>query len=456
VLGLAGHVARSPGEGRALAKTFLEGRDKEAAERMQQLLVNYIHGGDSMFATMEGLLEARSAAAAPLYKQAEGLQLWNLRLQMYLDDPEVQKGLAVGFKLERLASLAENREFAPLGMGVDLDAEGNIKILQKPSLRVLDMAKRGLDAMVAKERNEVTGRLSDLGRELERVRKTFVKEIDALDTKGIYKAARDAWSGPSGSIDAMNAGHSIFEAKPEETAALFESLSPSDQEFFRVGVADKIQERLFKVGVGGDEAKALIKNPWTRKQLAPVFRSEQEADQFLNSVAAESRMFETKYATIKNSLTAARRVEDEDPAHQGAARFFQLAKDVMHQHWVSVAGTLIKMRGEAAGEYKQQLEGEIARILFQTPLEPEGEVAQRLLGKYQPTPQANPLKPMAGKIRAATPYAATALTAPSIDRGTVDMDRMVDRAGQTMVRGRDGAMWAPDPNNPGKWLKMVP
>ena len=99
-------------------------------------------------------MQARSVAAQPRYDAAfQRQQVWSPRLQNFLDDPVMQQGLRRGMELERIDSVTHNRPFDPTTLGVDLDQEGNVAFRTAPNMRVLDAAKRGLDFMIADERN---------------------------------------------------------------------------------------------------------------------------------------------------------------------------------------------------------------------------------------------------------------------------------------------------------------
>ena len=298
VRALAGSVTRRPGESRSFAQKFLQERDigsdpkmvgprtpaqRSAAERLDKELSETLSSSDkTAFRAAETLIEERSKSATPHYKDMEALDnIWSPRLQEFLNDPTLKRGLARGYELERLDSLAAGRPFDPTKLGVNLDAEGNIVLLKVPNMRVLDIGKRGLDAMIAGERNEITGKLSTMGRSLDQVRKAYLRELDELDTTGVYRRAREAWAGPSASLDAIKAGKTAFTRSPEEIASEIAELSPVNQEFYRIGVADTIRTRLAKTGFSGDEAKAIIGNAWTRRQLEPVFPGPQEFERWL-------------------------------------------------------------------------------------------------------------------------------------------------------------------------------
>jgi hypothetical protein len=412
VKGLAGRVARQPGEGRNTAQAFIGKRDEEAAQRLSQDIAKHVSGGPTMQQASEGLLQARSAAARPAYDAAYDLKgVWSPRLDQFIQDPAVKAGLQRGYELERLQALAEGRPITTSQLGVDLDTEGNVQLLDKPNLRLLDMGKRGLDAMIADERNELTGRLSARGVALDQMRKAYVKEIDSLDTKGIYRKAREAWAGYSQSLDSLRMGRNVFKTSPEETAAEVEAMSPANREFYRLGVADMLKERLAKAGLHADEAKQLIRNPWMRDQLKPAFRSPEDFNAFVDAVTQETKMFETGRKVLGGSQTAEREAEDSAGQLADSAGIIgKLAKG----HLFDAAKTTFQLLHDMAVKPNQELNAKIAEILFTSDI-PSG-VQDLLMRGAQGggLPKRNPASNMAEVLRGAgpglAPIAATDLT----------------------------------------------
>jgi hypothetical protein len=415
---LAGNVTRMP-ESRAIGQQFLNQRDEGAAQRIGADIQRYVHGGDSMHHTTQAMLEARSEAARPVWNEVRQMQgVWSPRLQQFIDDPALRRGMARGYEIERLESLAENRPFDPTQLGVDLDAEGNIRMLQAPNMRVLHMGKMGLDAMIGDERNEITGRLSQRGVALDRVRRAYLAELDGLDRSGTYRAARAMWEGPAASMDAMRAGRGAFTSSPEEIAGEIAAMTPANQEFYRLGVADAIRERLAKTGLSGDESKAIIKNPWMRDQLRPIFRSDADFDAFVTSITRESRMFGTRQKVMGGSQTAERLAEDTSGENAMAGHAMHLAEQTATGRWPSAIRTAVRMwrdRQDRAGN--PRLNEQVARILFQTPIEPGSELGQRLTGQFAGPTEINRLSPAAqipgyaGQVLA--PGSGSALSQPT-------------------------------------------
>jgi hypothetical protein len=403
--GLAGNVARQPGESRNLVKQFLESRDEKAASRLSADIDKFVSGGPGMHQAAETLLKARSLASKEPYAATMELKnIWSPRLGEFLEDPVVKTGLRRGYEIERLQSLAEGRPLKATQLGVDVDVDGNVKLIDVPNMRLLDMAKKGMDAMIADERNEITGRLSARGVALDQLRRSYVKTIDDLDTSGTYKAAREAWGGYSSSLDALREGRTLFQKSPAEIASEVNALSPANREFYRLGVADVIRERLAKTGLSGDEGKALIKNPWMRDQLKPIFKTPKDFEDFVNSVTHESMMFKTKQDMLGGSQTASRLAEDTAGEHQLTGGMIKTAQHLGTGSWFSAAKTAWQTYRDLGLKNNPELNEKIAEILFKTPIPGKSPLAQRFIaGAKAPSPLTDSkfITPAAARLGAA-------------------------------------------------------
>ena len=241
--------------------------------------------------------------------------VWNPRIAQLMQNPDVKKGIPLGLKILRNEADARGVAFNPTEYAITgHDAAGEPIVGNVPNMRLLDAAKKGLDSIIGNERNEVTGRLSQYGRSVEMLRQSFVDELDKANPA--YAAARASWSGPSQSMDALRMGQTIFGKKPPQIAAEFARLQPGDQEFYKLGAADALKEKISRTGMGGDEAKRIIGNDWTQKQIRPLFSSQRDYRSFIDAVTVENRMFQTRQATIGGSDTARRVAEDAE--HGGA------------------------------------------------------------------------------------------------------------------------------------------
>ena len=400
VEGLGGHVARQSGESRAVAKAFLTKRDAEAAQRLEQDINKHIASGPTAFQATEGMLESRSMASKPLYEAAHKLQnVWSPRLEQFLTHPEVQKGLSKGYQIESMLSLARGEPITATQMGVDIGIDGSTKILGKPNVRLLDMGKQGLDQMISEERDAITGRLSQRGVALDKMRQAYVQAIDEADSSGVYRKARQTWAGYSASMDAIKLGKAVFGSHPEEFESALSKMTPADREFAKIGIADVLREKLLKAGFSGDESKQLLKNDWMKKQLKPAFERGADFDSFIDAVTAERNMFERAGRMVGNSASAERLGEAVDSNTENL-----MAAGKMAAH--AASGNLMGLVKGAWGFYKDiglkpnpELNERISQILFTTNVPKD---AAKMLRSGVIPPRVNPKADQASNIAGAS------------------------------------------------------
>lgn len=487
IRGLAGRVARSPGESRGIIAKALNERDNGAGERISADIQSAISGGGSSYDTTQSLMRQRAQDASPLYQkafeggsiapletqfesvfqgsskavadaqkrvaaannadtfakaavskagnnvysssaalrqqagvaaeskaaqaeleaaqstheanldrlrraQADGSAnapgaVWSPRIQQFLDDPVAKAGLAKGIEVQRLESLAEGKPFNPTEYGITgYDAAGNPIVTSVPNMRTLDAVKKGFDAILSEYPKSPAGKiqLDQRGRAIEGVRKSFLKELDALNPD--YATARAAYSGPSSSMDAMARGRTILNQRPEANRDYIASLSEGDREFFKQGAADALLEKIARTSAGGDETKRIIGNDYVRDQIRPLFSSEAKFKGFLANIESEAKMFATRQAVLGNSATAARLAEDSSPGSQAAVSGLKAAGSVASGHVVGA----VKHGWEAISNLAQRREPEtnaaMAKLLA-SPLSEDSDVVnllQRLSGGNPP------------------------------------------------------------------------
>lgn len=314
------------------------------------------------------------AAQADKTAGAKGA-VWNPRIQQFLDDPVIQQGIRKGMVDQRLDALAEAKPFDPTEYAVTgSDAEGNPVIGKVPNMKLLATAKEGLDAMLEDDaaRNPLTGRLTKRGVAIDKVRGAFLKELDAVNPD--YKVARDQWSGKTASMDALRAGKDIFRDKsdagalfshtPEEIAEDFAKLSPNDREFFKIGVADTLRERILKTGFHGDEAKAVIKSPWMKAKLRPIFSNEGDFNKFIDAVTNERAMAESKARILGGSQTAERLAEDQTSRDvMTGVEVLRGAGHALSGNVLGTAAAFVRAKRDLGLRPNLPLNEEIARLL---------------------------------------------------------------------------------------------
>jgi hypothetical protein len=235
------------------------------------------------YTVLQDTMKKRSEEAAPLYEKAMANPVaWDERLQQFLDDPIVKSGIGKGVQIQRLESLAENKPFRPNDYAIkDFDEAGNPIIGATPNMRTLNIVKKGLDAMVEESKDSVTGRLPEQGRAIDKVRGAFLQKLDDINPD--YKAARQAWAGPSQTQDAYNRGLNIFQNKggstgvnstPQALESWFNNASKSEQDAVKIGARAALNHQMRSVGDPAAKAASLLEKDVNQSKFATLFGKE--------------------------------------------------------------------------------------------------------------------------------------------------------------------------------------
>src|SRR6185312_16083636 len=195
------------------------------------------------------------------------------------------EGIRRGYRIERDIADGEGTRLNPKEYAiVGEEANGDPIVGQVPNMKLLAVAKEGLDATLDSPEmaDPLTGRLTKAGRAVKILRDGLVNELDRLNPA--YKAARDKWAGDSALIAAVRQGKLFHKQTPEEIAEWFQNASDSEKNFYRLGAADTMRDDLQKTVFAGDPSKAIVNSTRTRNQLLPMFRSQEAAQQFFDRV----------------------------------------------------------------------------------------------------------------------------------------------------------------------------
>ena len=217
-------------------------------------------GGQRLAGTVESLAETRAQAAAPLYGQ---LRQVNIHPTQELADVVAAADQLGALKHARTLATARQQPFS-----IDPTQPGPWNAGQ------LDHVKRGLDQLIAKE-TKADGAVTPVGAALKELNQRMISMLDDATTdpqtgRSLYKAARDAFAGPSALIDAANAGRRILSSDDNAITTMMRGMSTSEVEAFRIGANEALRAKL-GTQAGRTELMNLWKNDATREKLQAVF-----------------------------------------------------------------------------------------------------------------------------------------------------------------------------------------
>lgn len=289
-----------PGPMREKGRQFLESRQEATGGR----ILSDAQAGiskQSYGSTVDDLIQQRKTAAKPLYDAAYekgGAGVWSDTLDDLVQRPTMAKAWK-----EAAASAADEGDRLPQIFKTD-DAGNIVDVETIPNLKVWDYIKRGLDDVVLKNQDAVTGKLTPEGLRAVRMKEALLAELDDLVPE--YAQARASFAGPSQSLDAVKLGRDFFKGRLEDMRAQVARLPASEREFFKVGVMEAIRERVGNKGDMANIAQALRGTPNLRERLMLAFDDGAEADKFMRLLARERDMTANYGAAIRGSPTSPR------------------------------------------------------------------------------------------------------------------------------------------------------
>lgn len=287
------------GQGPVIADEFVQTRAGGRGGRLQKAADTL--APNQYYELLERLGAKMSKDAKPLYDEAfapisdlkgKVFAQWDDRLQRFLDEPEIQQGMALGIKIQRKESVARNqpfnfKEFAVKGF----DENGDLIIEGTPNLRAMDAAKRGLDQKINEAKDDFGNiKWTEDLRATEELRKALVAKLDDITTdqsgRSAYKEARAAYAGPASLDDAARMGRKFIRGDEEVSAKAVAAMSEGERAAFRVGARRQISQI-----INDDTQTALTKFApkkvtfWNK--LRTVFPDEKSFNIFADDVEKE-------------------------------------------------------------------------------------------------------------------------------------------------------------------------
>jgi len=273
-------IATLPGRTKDAVTQVQRQRTATAGERLRGAADQALGtNGARLTTTLESLDAQRSAAAKPLYDQLR-------TMSVNADDDLVSIVQAAN----QLGALGEAKT-----MATALREPFTLDPAQAGSwgMRDLDHVKRGLDTLIDRNTNP-NGKLTAVGRAMDQLKQQLVSKLDdlAVDPNtgtSVYKAARDAYAGPSQLMDAAQRGRQSITQDEAAISGVVRGMSASELEAFRIGAFEGLRGKL-----GTQSGQTNILNMWkepaTREKLQVIFGDERAFREFASAAARESAM----------------------------------------------------------------------------------------------------------------------------------------------------------------------
>lgn len=347
LMGRAQTASRTPGPAMTAAKEFVDQRGGlNQSARVEGEIKRAISAQDFTSAA-DDLIRTRAATAGPLYERALANET-PVNVQPILDDITARLGTAKGdirSALQKAAGLFKGRDGKP-----------------DTTLAGLHETKLALDALLEKTPTNSVSRVAR--RELAEVQTRLVQAMDEA-SGGAYGQAREAFAGPSRAMDAMDLGKRVLRGDADETAAEIAKLSPSERDFFRIGVARALVDKV--KGTNDTADITAVNKIWgsqaVRERVAAAFDDPKEFERFASFMDNELKMARTNAEVNPrgNSITAKLLMQNAEPAPVGPV--FQALRSTLRNDPLGFAASLMPQR-QATGSLNAQTAAEMAPMLF--------------------------------------------------------------------------------------------
>jgi hypothetical protein len=212
------------------------------------------------------------------------------------------QAIADGYGAMNPGALVEN--------GVVRFQGGNVGVPAFPNLQFWDYTKRMLDDQV---RSALSSGQNQKAQAMTRITQELRNELDRVAPDS-YRAARDAWAGPSRYLDSIEEGRNILRTNisADELTAALPNMSTAEREGFRIGAISSIIGKM-----GNDSAKLgdmtkYLRSPEVRSKLAAIMPSEDAAREWSRRLDFEVTSSELTGRALGNSATARRLAERQD------------------------------------------------------------------------------------------------------------------------------------------------
>jgi len=279
-----------PGEGRRTVGKFFSERVQGTSGRLSDA-VEESSGAKlgNVNQWVRSLEELRKPPAKKLYDRAYAhgsVQLDEDGINLLLTD-DFRKAWEEGAKRSRLDAFTD-ADKTPLPtlfkIGKDESGGATIELLRDPTVRDIDVIKRGLDAMVNKAMKQED---DDLVRIYTGAKNKILAQVD-LQTPD-YRKARQFWGGVQGLMNALEDGKRFLRGSADDFADKVATMTPDELRMYRAGAANGIAESLRR-REGRAVAINILTDPTAQQRLRQIYPDEASFQQLLETVNDELKM----------------------------------------------------------------------------------------------------------------------------------------------------------------------
>ena len=288
-----------PSKAKGTTQSFLEGRNADLAMSLSRGLeqkAGVKSQGKFGFDYINDVATAQEAAARKAYPEAYSKDVPANPFRKYVNRDVFAKAYD---DAKRRADV----------YGYTLPELSQIRNAQFISTQILHDIKKGLDDVIDRETDKVTGKMTAYGADVAKVKKEFNDLIKYYNKD--YAQANAKFADFAKLKTAYNDGLDYMKMETSELSAKLKKMTPAEKESFRVGMISEIRNKLadFK---GGDPARLVFKSEKQKESLKFAFDDEAQFKDFARQVDYQNNLLKTQKKVLGGSPTQEKAVLSED------------------------------------------------------------------------------------------------------------------------------------------------
>lgn len=357
--GYASYVV--PSTQKTATAQFLESRQQDLANSLVKGLEDKSgvkSGGKFGFDYINDLATAQETAAKKAYPEAYTKDVTAVPFRKYADRDVFAKAYDEAVKRADV-------------YGQKLPSLDQIRNAQYISTQILHEIKKGLDDVIEKNTDAVTGKMTGYGADVAKVKREFNDLIKYYNPE--YAKANQHFADFAKLKSAYNDGMDYMKMETSEMVAKLKKMTPAEKESFRVGMISDIRNKIanFK---GGDPSRLVFKSDRQKSSLRYAFDSQGQYNDFARQVEAQNELLKTYKKVRGGSETQERSMLTEDVG---------MARDLMQGNLVGAAMNVARRGAAQAGGISPETAAVMQKQLF-TPNSKEQARILNLLKQNQP------------------------------------------------------------------------
>jgi hypothetical protein len=306
-------TAQKPGPARPYIQNMMDQKVAAQAEAIPQAIQQAL-GTDGSGANAIELANASKAKLKPLaeaaFQPADDITSAvgaDPVVQRLLGNKDVQAGIPRGIRIIRNEADAAGTPFNIHDYGLvetNPGVEDTMAIGTVPNMRLLDAAKRGLDAQINENSNQF-GHLNDLGRTQYLLKKALVERMKALNPA--YADYLNTAATEYSLQDAAKLGRGIWHtANKAETISQLADLSQPEKQMALEGAVRGLIEQIERKPDTANLAVTKLNTPFYRDLLSPLVEDPQALDGLVGQLQEKAQAFARNRNWLQQSRTALR------------------------------------------------------------------------------------------------------------------------------------------------------